>query len=137
MHFLQKARASRAILALDVAPKRNYVAVCEQSVTEGTAQVSVFHAGTRNRMRTMTLACQGQFTSCAFSADGKRLITQADSTDYPLTVWKWEQEKAVASTAVGTAVTRVRGATGEAAQLAFSPAAPCICVTGPRKRMAR
>ena len=63
MHFLQKSRTMREITAISVAPKRNVIAVCEApSSNDGSAQVSVFHVQTRNRMRTMSNSnCNGNF----------------------------------------------------------------------------
>ena len=77
MQFLQKNRNVRGILALSVAPKRHVVAVCEALSTENSnmAQVSIFHVGTRNRMRTMTVT-SAEFTSCCFTQDSKFLVTQ-------------------------------------------------------------
>ena len=77
MQFLQKNRNVRGILALSVAPKRHVVAVCEALSTENSnmAQVSIFHVGTRNRMRTMTVT-SAEFTSCCFAQDSKFLVTQ-------------------------------------------------------------
>eukprot|EP00937_MAST-01D_sp_MAST-1D-sp2_P001084 g1084.t1 len=126
MQFLQKGRAARAVLAMDVAPKRNYIAVCEACTAEGTAQVSVFHAGTRNRMRTMTLASTEQFVACAFTADGKQLLTQTEGPEaFQLTLWRWEQEKQAANANVGCPVSRVRAAN------AASGAGGLITTSGP------
>jgi WD40 repeat protein len=118
MQFMQKARSTRAVLAMELGPKRNYIAVCEAAAVEGQAQVSVFHAGTRNRMRTMTFPTQGgQFCCAAFSADSKQLVTMTDGPDFAMVQWKWEQEKVLASAAVGHAVTRVRCGSKEAPKL--------------------
>jgi WD40 repeat protein len=122
MQFLQKNRNVRGVLALSVAPKRHVIAVCEALSAENSdvAQVSIFHVGTRNRMRTMTIPSQGVFTSCCFTQDSKYLVTQGGAPDFNLVYWKWEQEKMMARESTGQEVNRVRCSTFDINQITTS-----------------
>ncbi|GFH32507.1 uncharacterized protein HaLaN_31739, partial [Haematococcus lacustris] len=88
------ALESEGITALCVSANKKLLAVAERSEK---AMVTVYDLQTLKRRKVLVAADSKEYTSLAFSADGKMLLAQGGAPEWNLVLWVWEKSKVAAS----------------------------------------
>ncbi|KAG5187053.1 WD40-repeat-containing domain protein, partial [Tribonema minus] len=99
--FTGRAKNVKEIVALAISPNKRAVAVCERTDDAAAAQVSIYSVATAKRVRTLTHALRGEFTSCAFNTSSKLLAAVGGEAEAQLVVWAWEKGKVVRAGGAG------------------------------------